>query len=449
MSTALRRSSWNPTARAAAVMSVALLLTTIAAASAQQVGTSTGGPKHSHGQSVPFEGISAFREARWPMSWMYPPPLGGSAMSANGRLVVFTGVDGNVYLRDRRRDDLAVVARPRAGHDEFYDPRILDLSADGRFVLYASRGLLRKNLRTGAVRRIDVSTEGTAGDGRVLDAAISSDGHLVAFVSDASNLVRRDTNDYSDVFVRNVRSRRTRLVSVATDGEQDPRSHAQTVRITSAGRFVAFSSTAELFPTDTDGGLLDVYVHDRRSASTRLVSVHPPDDPPNGGYENYLGAVSGDGRFLAYSAIRNGRGDLTCSTAYVSDQQTDTIRQVAPPCVLHRNWSWVSAMSGDGRFLLLTSTAEFRASEKGETDAGASGDPDVFIRDRLTGRTVRVSKPVPEGDGPGASYAPSVGDDLTPDGRLMTFTSLVDFLPEQSSEGAAVYLSEISLSSRR
>jgi hypothetical protein len=373
------------------------------------------------------------------MDWMYPPPLGGSAISADGRRVVFRGADGNVYLRDRRNGELSLVSRPREGHDEYLDSRILDISANGRFVLYASAGLLRLNLRTGVVRRIDVSADGEPGNGGVLDAAISSDGHLVAFVSDGSNLVRRDANDGSDVFVRNVRAQRTRLVSMTTGGKQDPRSRAETVRISSTGRFVAFSTGARLASTDTDQGLVDVYVRDRRYGHTRQVSVHPVDDPPDGGFLNYLGAMSDNGRFVAFSALRTGRGDITCSTAYVTDRRTDVTQQVAPPCGLGP-WSWVSAMSADGRWLLLTTTAELSPAEAGESESRFDADADVFLEDRRTGRTVRMSAPVPHGDGPGAPFAPSVGDDLTPDGRTFTFTSQVDFLPDEPPEGVAVYL---------
>jgi hypothetical protein len=309
--------------------------------------------------------------------------------------------------------------------------------------------LYRKNLRTGKVRRVDVSSTGAAGNGDTYGGALSADGRLVAFSSDSSNLVRRDANPSADVFVRNLRTGRTALVSV-TSREEARVGVASIVRITPNGRLVAFTSNADLAPADIDVGTMDVFVRDRRRGTTRLVSRVPPVGPDDGSsYWNVLGALSDSGRYVVYSAIRANDGDPTCSTVYLHDRRAHTQTRIAPPCSVddpigerHYTWSEAAAISQHGRWVLLTTTAPISPEEQGETDTdvGNATDPDVFLLDRRTGRTLRVSDPVPSGDGPGAAFAPSVGGDMTPDASVAVFSSLVAFLPTHPPGSAAAYL---------
>ena len=120
----------------------------------------------------------------------------------------------------------------------------------------------------GTTRRVSISTDGVEGDGRSFNPAISADGRYVVFESDASNLVSGDTNAGSDVFVHDRQHHRTVRVSVATNGTQANLSSfnpSSPVPGMSGGYVVAFDSEASnLVGGDTNGNR-DVFIHSGRA----------------------------------------------------------------------------------------------------------------------------------------------------------------------------------------
>jgi Tol biopolymer transport system component len=103
-------------------------------------------------------------------------------------------------------------------------------------------------------------------------ATLSSNGNVIAFQSDATNLVKNDLNGLQDVFVHELDTLKTTRVSVASDGSDGNYASHQPA-LSADGRYVAFLSLASnLVPFD-DNGKLDVFVHDRLTHSTRRVSV--------------------------------------------------------------------------------------------------------------------------------------------------------------------------------
>jgi Tol biopolymer transport system component len=91
------------------------------------------------------------------------------AVSANGRYVAFTSNASNLV--------------PGHASPEFYDVHVRDLVS-------------------GTTSQVSVDSHGAPADGQSFNAAISGDGHQVAFDSGAANLVPGDTNRRPDVFVR-------------------------------------------------------------------------------------------------------------------------------------------------------------------------------------------------------------------------------------------------------
>ena len=92
--------------------------------------------------------------------------------------------------------------------------------------------------------------------------AISGDGHVVAFASDASNLVPGDTNGRTDVFARDRAAGTTERVSVGP-GDAQGKGASYRPAISWDGREVAFvSEAANLVPDDTNGAT-DVFVRSR------------------------------------------------------------------------------------------------------------------------------------------------------------------------------------------
>ena len=102
--------------------------------------------------------------------------------------------------------------------------------------------------------------------------SISADGHLIAFLSDAANLSPDDRDGLSDVFVRDLDSDETTLVSRASgktgaNSDEDVFSPA----ISANGRYVAFSTTATNL-TSEQPVREQVYVRDLQTQTTELVS---------------------------------------------------------------------------------------------------------------------------------------------------------------------------------
>lgn len=139
------------------------------------------------------------------------------------------------------------------------------------------------------VELVSVSPAGAAA-GASGTLSLSASGRFVAFASRAP-LVPGDTNDSADIFVRDLQTAQTTRVSISTGGEEGFGDSGYP-SISIDGRFVAFESDAVL--ADNDGnGFTDVYVHDRATATTTLVT--PSSDRPSRNPE-----ISADGRWVAF-----------------------------------------------------------------------------------------------------------------------------------------------------
>jgi Tol biopolymer transport system component len=114
----------------------------------------------------------------------------------------------------------------------------------------------------GTTERVSVNSGGTQGNnpsGFEQKPAISAGGRFVAFSSAASNLVPGDTNDFEDVFVHDRRTDTTRRVSVSSGGAQGD-NFSSDPAISPGGRFVAFLPRASnLVPGDTNN-VADIFV---------------------------------------------------------------------------------------------------------------------------------------------------------------------------------------------
>src|SRR4028119_15959 len=163
---------------------------------------------------------------------------------------------------------------------------------------------------------VSVDSAGNQGNRDSLLSSISADGRFVAFSSGASNLVPGDTNNTGDIFVRDRLTNTTTLVSVDSAGNQ-ANSDSDNPSISADGRFVAFDSFASnLVPGDTNRET-DIFVRDTLTNTTTGVSV---DSAVNqGNTYSYNPSISADGRFVAFiSNIYNPFNIL------VADRKEDT-----------------------------------------------------------------------------------------------------------------------------
>jgi Tol biopolymer transport system component len=290
----------------------------------------------------------------------------------------------------------------------------------------------------GVTERVSVATDGTQGNnmsGRRGAPANSADGRFIVFDSLASNLVPGDTNAIDDVFVRDRQTGATERVSVASDGTQgDAQSNGPA--ISADGRFVAFTSTASnLVPGDTNG-VADTFVHDRQTGATERVSVGKNKTQANAASGSTLGpsvAISADGRFVAFTSTASNlvSGDTNGTTdVFVRDRQTGATERVS----VGKNKTQANAsssapsISADGRFIAFASGASNLVP--GDTN----GATDVFVRDRLAGTTERVSiSSTGEQNNDPAAF--STSPDISADGRFVVFASTAVNLVEGDTNG--------------
>ena len=253
---------------------------------------------------------------------------------------------------------------------------------------------------------------------------LSADGRHVVFTSVASNLDPADPDSAADVFVRDLRTNRTTLVSRAS-GADGPKGSGPSGggSLSADGRYVAFqSSAANLDPADTDQ-TSDVYLRDLETGQLRLVSraggaAGPKGDGPSSG-----GSLSGDGRYVAFqsSAANLDPADTDHNTdVFLRDLQTDQLTLVSRADgaggAKANLESGFPVLSADGRHVAFTS----RASNLDPADTDTRSD--VYVRD-LLGDTTLVSRADGAGGAKANGDAASDGVAVSADGRYVAFSS--------------------------
>jgi len=249
---------------------------------------------------------------------------GGGSLSADGRYVAFHTTDSSivtgdnnstydVFVRDTKLGTvipISVNSSGEIGDGISSSPRLSD---DGRFVVFDSGArnltaldtnvyadIFRKDLATGKIEIVSMSSNGQAANGGSSSSRISADGRYVVFVSNASNLVGGDTNSKGDVFLRDMLSGETKLVSVGYLG-LPANGSSGSPSVSSDGRYVTFQSLAtNLIASDTNIKQ-DVFVRDMKNGVTALVSISSSGTMANGLSE--FPRISADGRYVAFDSF--------------------------------------------------------------------------------------------------------------------------------------------------
>lgn len=362
-----------------------------------------------------------------------------SAMSADGRFVVFTSYASNLVSGDTNQVfDVFVYDRQnrkitRASVDSYgiqadnnsYYPQI---SADGRFVVYSTyatnldfgdvgfEDVFIYDQETRKTERVSVNDLGIHANADSSLSGISSDGRYVAFQSKASNLISNDTNAVADIFVRDRQNKKSTRVSVSSSGVE-ANDDSLFGSLSANGRYVLLNSFATNLVAGDGNGKGDVFVHDRQTAQTNRVSISSSGLEGNG--ESTGGAISADGRYVVFDSRASNlvSGDSNgASDVFVHDRQTrTTVRVSVDSNGKEGNFdSYASSMSADGRYITMTSVANNLVA------GDANGRLDVFIHDRQTRQTRLVSVDSNGLQGNSHSESSNVGTD----GRYVVFRSL-------------------------
>lgn len=220
-------------------------------------------------------------------------------ISADGRFVAFSSIASNLVEGDTNGFQDAFV------HDRYTGQTLrVSVASDG------------------------TQGNGTSGKGLYYSnggLSISGDGRYVAFGSHASNLVVNDTNGKADIFVHDLQTGETQRVSVASDGVES-NDHSRGASISADARYVAFASSSIFLVRPDTNGMDDVFVHDLQTGETTLVSVAADGTQADG--QSSSAEISGDGRYVAFYSDATNLLSNHLGRVYILDRQTGQITNV-------------------------------------------------------------------------------------------------------------------------
>jgi Tol biopolymer transport system component len=348
-------------------------------------------------------------------------------LTPDGRFVAFASRDGSLIAQDNN-NALDVFTRDTAvASTELISQRGLgsqtgnglsslgqfSLSADGRWVTFASyasdlvtndfnndRDVFVSDLQTGNITLVSVGLDGNAGlGGGSGSPVISADGHFVAFVSAATNLVASGNNGPANIFLRNLDIGTTTLVNVNSNGVVSGTGDASAPVISATGQYVAF--LAKSIPTTTFPGTFW-----KNTVGGRMVTI-------NSGASGNGPSISADGQRVAWSSSSQSLNVWNAptlaniytypgavSSAVLSPTgsrvayQSSTAKQFIVhdlagntnlfSCTDATPMKNTSAWSSDGRFITFVSGAPLAPNDN-------NGTNDVYLCDLQTGTLTLIS----------------------------------------------------------
>ncbi len=263
---------------------------------------------------------------------------------------------------------------------------------------------------------------------------VSADGTLVAYSSRATNLVPADSNGFEDVFVTDRESGETQLISRGVGGE--PANGASTfARLSGDGRYVVFQSNASNLIDGDDNGTTDIFLADRDGGAIVRVSVASDGAASNGA--SITPAISEDGRMVAFASRATNFVAPAPSGAfeqiYVHDVPTGATALVSLSSTGQpaNRISFLPVLTADG------SQVAFKSEAFNLVPDDTNGVPDVFVRDRVANTTVRVSVDSFGNQANGLSGGPGI----SANGRFVSFVSFAsNFVPDDGNGFSDVYV---------
>lgn len=261
--------------------------------------------------------------------------------------------------------------------------------------------------------------------------SISGDGRFIAFASFANDLVPGDTNGRADIFVHDRLAGQTERVSVASDGGQSD-GFSRGASISGDGRFVVFESSADTLVSTSSPSRSEAYLHDRATGETERIEFAVDGLR----YSGLSPRISQDGNLVVAGGYFSERpyaqdilvwNRLTGETTVVSI--TSDGRHGRDPGLALEFRGRNHCFSGDGRIVGFTTLL----SNLTPKDQDSDFDFDVFVHDLSTGETslASVSSAGAKGN------ADSQGCALSADGRFIAFSSYADNLVPGDSNGRA------------
>jgi Tol biopolymer transport system component len=359
-------------------------------------------------------------------------------------LLMMVGSTASAAVVGTVRVSVSSDGEQQSGPEDPYDvSKAPAISADGRWVAFESnssnlvprddnhhRDVFMHDLRSGRTELVSVSDSGLQGNGRSERPSVSGDGRWVAFESMASNLVPGDTNDHRDVFVHDMQTGSTQLVSVSGSGIQGNLG-SDWASISDDGRRVAFETQAtNLFPGDSNS-CRDIFVRDLYNKTTTLVTVNSRGEQAR----NDSGAPAIDGhRVIFYSIATNlvAADSNRSADVFMHNLRTGKTRLVSVSSSGAQGDSHSVGSSISGHRVAFTSDAANLVPHDN------NGTRDAFVHNLWTGKTILVSRNSSGQQGTDDSAGPVIG------GHRIAFWSLAgNLVSEESPPGYGVFVRDL------
>lgn len=259
----------------------------------------------------------------FPRGWVFT--VDRISLSADGRYVGFTATHQVHASTPSPTSTLTTNNQENSTESPVVKTSIPDILQSSEAIVY--------DRQTGRYEMENQAQDGTPGNRESFSPVISADGHYVAFVSHSNNIVGGDTNYYSDVYLRDRESGVVELVSVSSNGDMGMGDSGIAaledlayygLNMSGDGRYIVFESSAPNLGQDInpacnkeDISCNIIYVHDRQTGTTELVSALSNDD------FTFFPDISSDGRWVSFmqSSYNCGSSQLFCSNVMIYDRQ--------------------------------------------------------------------------------------------------------------------------------
>lgn len=304
------------------------------------------------------------------------------------------------------------------------------ITPNGRYVAFCStatnlvvgdtngkQDCFRADLQNGTILRVSITSTGGQPDEDCSTPSISDDGQLVVFQSAATNMTENEDGTLNDIFLRDISAGTLVRVSRQSGGA-NPSNESTLPAISGDGKYVAFFSAADDIEGRVAGGCyFQAFRYSVQAGTTSQVSV----DNVNAAFTCSGGAapngvdISADGAVVAFSAqytSLSGNGSAQIFTRNY-DTSTTTMESVSNGGVQGNRQSFGPKLSSNGRYLA------FNSDSSNLTVDDVNRKADVFLRDRMGGTTVIVSRADADTPSNGDSWFPRISSD----GRFVSFVS--------------------------
>jgi Tol biopolymer transport system component len=413
--------------------------------------------------------LASARDSALPAAFTASGTSSSPSVSADGRYVAFYSSAGNllpgvggeqIYVRDTQAGTTTLVsANTQRGGADYQVQSNPIISSDGRYVFFESRAddltaqsetggsyeLYRRDLQTNTTVLVSVDSAGTAGGNNGVSTdysvAVSPDDRYVAFQSPSTDLVSgyaagtSGFTYYGDIYLRDLQTETTTLVSVSSDGTTGANTDYPTApQLSADGRYVAFASTATNLAANTPNG--GIFVRDVQQGKTVVASINAAGTAGDRGTSPVL---TPDGRYVAFVSpatdLVTGITKTTESgSVYRRDLQTGTTVLVSVDAAgtgPEDGTSDSPVISADGRYVAFSSTST------NLIPGGTTQYNNAYVRDLTAGKTTLVTVSTAGGDAGGVPYSSLL--QMSSNGQFLTFQdTATNLVPGFTARGSFI-----------